>query len=223
MGLRAFLLVLPLLVTMKAYCVKPEVIIDTDKLRVYTCDTLVYFGLDFSQFYLLNELKLDQGHKMKDVYAPVWIQKFNEDYDAKRLKKLFDVEMFIYHTNSFQSKQLEKVNPELMVREKSSLMDSVGIRKIVRAYEPSTYSGVGVSLIVEEFNKSTEFASIIFTFFDIETKEVLFASRAFGFASGTGMEWHWRNGLTKTMYDFMITEYYFDRKKIIKQYKKNSR
>jgi len=135
----------------KSYGIHPDVLIESNKLRAYTCDTLVYFGLDFSQFYLLNEQKLYQGLKIYEIYAPVWIREFNEDYDAKRLKKLFDAEYFIHQTEAFQNEQLLLNNPELMVRSESHLFDSSIICETVEGYKLTQNSGVGMSLIVEEF------------------------------------------------------------------------
>lgn len=222
MKFKYIVIVVAIFIGVKGYCANNEVIADSCKLRAYTCDTLVFLGLDFSQFYLLNENKLNQGNKLKEVYAPVWLEKLGDDYDERRLQKLFDVDIFIYAVDQFQNRQLSLANPDKMVSAEQKRITLEQLQLIISDYIIEQHEGVGVSLVIEEFNKPMEEVSIIFTFFDLKTKRILYAVRSFGEAGTYGMELHWRTGLTSAMYEFMVNKYHWDRKKMIKQNKKNN-
>lgn len=220
MNFKILVLTVVLVFQVKLHAVQPEVVYEADKVAVYTTDTLVYFGLDFSRLYLLNKNKPGEGGKIKEVYAPVWIEKFNEEYNEDRLVKLFDIEHLIYNVDLFQSTQLERAISSKMVRAEQNLIDVETLIRIVSQYQTEGESGIGVSLVVEELSKPDELVSIIFTYFDIETKEILYAVRDFGEAGTYGMELHWRIGLKSAMYEYMLREYTWDRKQTLKELKK---
>lgn len=75
-----------------------------------------------------------------------------------------------------------------------------GIRHYIQNYYndiPST--GIGLSFIVESFNKTEETAYIWTTFFDIETKTVIFTTRIAGRAGGMGIRNYWANAVHKVI------------------------
>ena len=66
-------------------------------------------------------------------------------------------------------------------------------------YNDINSSGVGVSFIVESFNKREEVAYIWVTFFDIESKKVIFTTRRAGKAGGMGIRNFWANAVHKVI------------------------
>jgi hypothetical protein len=201
----------------------PEVLFDTGETTIFTATKLTYYGLDFSVMQLINPYKMGTGNKILETYASIWIIKFEEFYPQKRIKRLFDVETFLYEVKLFQTVQLEKNSPDIAVAEQPQNLNTQRIEEIVKDYRLDNGSGIGVSIIVQNFHKATEMVSACLTYFDIESRNLLYVVRIYGMAKGMGMEVHWREGLKDMWYDYMFTEYLFARKKVVKEQKRLNR
>ncbi len=67
--------------------------------------------------------------------------------------------------------------------------------------------GIGVTFVVESFNKSTDEASIYVAVFDIKTKNVLILERIIGKPMGIGLRNFWA-GAVKHVIKQITTDYY---------------
>ena len=199
----------------------PNEIVSTGKQKVFTTSELTYYGLDFSQMKLVNPYKLGTGDKILHTYVPVWVDQFDESYPEKRLNSLFSVDVFKYNNQLFQESQIAKNNADSIVVAEPSQFDAEKIGSIVTDYSVLEESGIGISIIIEMFEKETENVWGYITFFDIRSRELLYVYRSSGRASGMGMEVHWRTGLKDMWYDYIIKDYIFTKKKILKEQKKN--
>ncbi len=220
---KSILTIIAVFVIISLHAEESNTLFENGKEEALLTDKLVYYGLDFSNFHLCNEFKMKQGTYLFNVYIPVWIEKFNEVYGGKRLEKQFKADNFIYNPESFQQDQYNKIESKNVVIAKTNPLNADRLQQIVSDYTLREESGVGFTIVLEEYNKPDELVSAVFTFFDIKTKKVLYAYRDFGKPSGMGMEVHWRAGLIDVMHEYMLKEYYFEKKSVTKKYKKQNK
>ena len=67
--------------------------------------------------------------------------------------------------------------------------------------------GIGVSFIIENFNKGTQEATLFVVFFDIATKKVLVCEKMSGKAMGVGMRNYWAGAIKAILRQIDATEY----------------
>lgn len=90
----------------------------------------------------------------------------------------------------------------------SFLMDKKTVSKVIsKLGHGEKTEGIGVTFVVESFNKSTDEASIYVTVFDIKTKNVLILERIIGKPMGIGLRNFWA-GAVKHVIKQITTEYY---------------
>jgi trans-2-enoyl-CoA reductase len=67
--------------------------------------------------------------------------------------------------------------------------------------------GIGLSFIVENFNKGSQMATVYVTFFDIASKKVLISEKLSGKAMGIGMRNYWAGAIKAMLKQIDLTEY----------------
>ncbi len=87
------------------------------------------------------------------------------------------------------------------------------IQEIINGYDFKDNQGVGVMFVVEAFNKTTEQGAAWITFVNLSTKEVFFAERITGNASGFGLRNYWGNSFYGMMKQIKKREFEMWRKK----------
>jgi hypothetical protein len=70
------------------------------------------------------------------------------------------------------------------------MMTEEKVQKMVKKYTPSEKDGIGIVVIVENFDKTTELANVWITYFDPATKTVIRTRKYTAKASGAGIK-HW--------------------------------
>jgi len=77
----------------------------------------------------------------------------------------------------------------------------------VRSYPLTEKSGTGLVLIPENFSKPEEASTTWVVFFDLETREVLWAVRTTGKCGHLGYTAHWASGIIDGFKRFIRKEY----------------
>jgi len=167
--------------------------------------SVIWYGWDFSNFKVC-----DQNIKtyiVKDKYIPVWIEKMNDFFPEKHVRKELNKEFFSSNPNTIQNLYKQKNFREYLTDDKFELpLDS--IKAIVKRYPLTEKSGAGFVIIVENLNKPERYVTGYLTFFDINTKEVLWTTKMKGQAGGKwGPEEYYRNGLVE-IYPYFFRKYY---------------
>ena len=67
--------------------------------------------------------------------------------------------------------------------------------------------GIGLSFIIENFNKGTQMADIYVTFFDIASKKILICEKVSGKAMGIGMRNYWAGAIKAILKQIDASEY----------------
>ena len=166
--------------------------------KVYEADTIIYYGIDFSNFGLFNPEKVGQEESIIK-YFPVWINGVHKAYSKDQMEAILKKEV----EKNFQPVQerYKLIRDEWIGFEKHTF-ETDKIQSIVKEYELDRTTGVGLVLIIENFNKEKEHARVNFTFFDIETREVLWSVESKGEAMSAGMTKHWVNAIGSTFGPF---------------------
>lgn len=179
--------------------------------EISNVDEIVFYGYDFSNFTLVDPRKLN-NERVKE-YLPAWVdflnQKVNEDYLASKLRKKRVVFDFEYTT-----KVIRDLNPLDMVTLYRKEIHKDSIQSIIHSYHMNHKEGIGLSVIVECFDKHKDEASAYFTFFDIATKAVISTDCiTVADPSGIGLTSHWGSALT-TAFKYYLKHTYKKRLKV---------
>ena len=167
---------------------------------------IVFFGYDFGHFKLFEPKRLMEDGIKKNI--PLWIDylsaKEDEDFLKKKMRKNKIIFDFKYLTDIYHSL------PEsgLVSLSKCTIpVDS--IQSIINNYQTSQKEGIGLTIIVECFNKKIDASSAYFTFFDISTKKILMTDHysTSNHASGLGLSTYWGRAFEATVYAYFDEEY----------------
>lgn len=205
------------LILFSQFCIAgmPQVIVDSQLTRVMLSNEYTYYGIDFSKFKLINGEKMAQGESIKNTFCPAWLEKFDENNSQMFLKSRFYVETLNDERYPFQAEQYLKNSHTTIVSLYSIKWSIDTLELIVKDYQLTRKSGIGVSYIISEFNKNNELVSGYVTFFDIETRDLLYVFKTHGYGRGTGMTNHWYKGLKYGWNDYFLQGFQSDKSKVI--------
>jgi len=82
------------------------------------------------------------------------------------------------------------------------------LQSVVKSYVLNESQGLGMVINVVNFNKGREYSMAYVTFFDIGSRDILFAVLVTGEAGGGGMAGHWAGGIEKGVRGIFIDEIY---------------
>tara|TARA_B110000285_G_scaffold121611_1_gene137500 strand:- start:423 stop:1061 length:639 start_codon:yes stop_codon:yes gene_type:complete len=178
---------------------KDEYVHDFEK--VYDADTIFYYGIDFSNFGLYNPEKV--GHEQIIMkFFPVWMNKVHEAYSKGQIEMILKKEV----KKNFQQVQsrYKLLRDEWIGFDKHTL-ETQQIQELVKDYKLKRTTGIGLVLIIENFNKEKENARVNYTFFDITSREILWSIETKGEATGAGMTNHWATAIKNSFGPFKLT------------------
>jgi hypothetical protein len=179
----------------------------------FNATEVVWYGLDFTKAKFVGQF--DQGfgalpatgRDIRDKWIPQWnaliakepqnfkikdaFRKDNVYYDMAPLNEL-NSKIDVDNSMSFNPGKIERSDIDAMVKNYGT-----GDKK----------SGIGLTFIIENFNKGTETADIHVTFFDIATKKVLFTEKISGKAMGVGMRNYWAGAIKSILKQIDAAEY----------------
>ena len=174
--------------------------------EVFNSPSVVYYGVDMSMLKLTNPLKIGQDDNIRH-YIYAWISTFEkelppEKYIGKWLKKK---DNFTFEPEDVQ-KRAELVDENWIIREDYSFSFDQ-LKEIIQSYDLKQNSGLGFVINAENFNKKHEYMTLYYTFFDIQTREILWSTKIKGVPGGWGMNGFWSNGLTNSIKIFIDKNY----------------
>jgi len=166
--------------------------------KVFDSNNVIYYGVDMSMVKLTNPMKVGQDDYIRH-YLYAWIQTFEKElspyqYIRRWLKKK---DGFTFEPEDVQ-KRAELVDEEWVIRESYSFSIEQ-LKEIIQSYELKQDNGLGFVINAENFNKSREYMTLYYTFFDINSREILWATKIKGVPGGWGMNGFWSNGLTNSI------------------------
>lgn len=184
-----------------------------DSKSIFTSKEIVWYGLDFSKAHFVGSF--DQGlgyltasgYDMKTKWIPEWNGMIVREPNNFDFKKAFRKEKIQYNLNP-----LSKVNQTIDAIECMSFttgkINRTTIDSMVANYPDSDIKeGIGVSFIVENFDKTVEMAGIYVTFFDIKTKKVLLCNYLTGKPAGITIRNFWLGAIKDIIKQITKKEY----------------
>ncbi|MCB2196467.1 MAG: hypothetical protein KQH79_11455 [Bacteroidetes bacterium] len=165
--------------------------------KVFDSNNVIYYGVDMSMVKLTNPMKIGQDDFIRH-YLYAWVSTFEkelppEKYISKWLKK----EGFTFEPDDVQ-KRTELVDKKWIIRESYSFSIEQ-LKEIIQSYELQQDNGLGFVINAENFNKSHEYMTLYYTFFDIKSRKILWTTKIKGVPGGWGMNGFWSNGLTNSI------------------------
>lgn len=158
------------------------------------CD-VIWFGLDFSKARLIGSEGFNDPVAIKEDYFRKWNHLMISEGDKYNWGNALQVSDLKFDYGVVDEVN-DKVKVKTLVINKSYSIDESDIRDAVRAYNISEYKdGIGVTIVVESFDKIREQGFGYLTFFDVRTKQVLYTHKLVGEAKGFGFRNYWAGAI----------------------------
>jgi len=192
-----------------------------NKQKVFDANSIFYYGFDFSNMILVNSKKIGQEQKM-NKYFTAWLSDFEGVVPFKKIKHYLKKDFLINVKTNIQSRYFINTKKNWIASSDNNI-DIDDVFSLVGEYMNviNEKKGIGLVGIVESFNKSEERVSIIFTFFDVETGEVLWVTKAKGKSGGKGFTRHWTIGMMESLRNYIAYSYKPTTKEIYKSINEN--
>lgn len=158
------------------------------------CD-VIWFGLDFTQAKMIGSEGFNDPVAIKEDYFRKWNHLMISEGDKYEWGKALLVSDLKYDYGV-----VDVVNDEVKVKSlvinKSYSIAEEDIQASVKQYNLSEYKdGIGVVIVVESFDKIREQGFGYITFFDVNTKQVLYNHELVGEAGGFGFRNYWAGAI----------------------------
>lgn len=182
---------------------------------VFSSKTIVWYGLNFSEAKMVGQF--DQamgagpasGSDIKNKWIPQWNSLIMTEQKNFKIKEAFQKDEVFYDITPTE-KQNQNINSDdLMSFNTYTFKDAQKTAKEVvsKLKGGEKTEGIGVTFIVESFNKSMDEAVVYVAVFDIKTKNILILERMVGKPMGIGLRNFWA-GAMKHVIKQITTDYY---------------
>lgn len=183
--------------------------------EVFSSNTMVWYGLNFSEAKMIGQFDQAMGagpataSDLKNKWIPGWNNLIQTEQKNYKLKEAFKKDEIFYDIASTEKQNFSINTSELMSFNGFNFKDpQKTVSSIISKLKGGEKAdGIGVTFIVESFNKTTDEASIYVAVFDIKTKNILILEKMIGKPMGIGLRNFWA-GAVKHIIKQITTEYY---------------
>lgn len=180
--------------------------------QVKMASEIVFYGLDFSNFSLIEQKRTDEGQKIRDIHFPEWNTYFVKEIPEKTMARWLRKKNVTFD-NSVVSKLNAQADPNKVAVASLNMGNMYeSIKRSIAAYTTydSRQQGIGFVINVEYFDRRKLETSAYFTFFDIATHSIISTERvSVRKAQGGGLTNFWGVGLFEVMKDYIDKKYKF--------------
>lgn len=167
---------------------------------------IVFYGWDFSRFKVFDISKTGDAEEILKNYIPSWIGMLNEEYPTNKVASNFKKNV----TPNLASVQslFKNLDPDDIVTFLNYDFPIDSVRKVVKSYNLPEHSGVGLTIILESYNKPERYVTGYVTFFDIESREILWSTKMKGLP---GSKWGFAKYVFEgfvELYQYFVDDYY---------------
>lgn len=157
---------------------------------------IVFLGLDFTQARFIGKDGFEDTYKLKTYYLANWNMLLEEEYAKYNMPLIsLNAKNYLTETSDLILLNDEIEDIESMIINGSYNIDENDIKKSVKKYKLTQDDGIGVSFIVESFNKPLEKAVIWVTFINLNNGSLLYTERMEGKADGFGLRNFWAGSI----------------------------
>jgi hypothetical protein len=184
-------------------CVVVQTVVAQNNEQVKTSDksdsirnteSLYYYGVDFSHIRISDSLKVSRSAEYSKVYPRAWIAYLEKEIMRTHwVQRSLRKRTFYYKQNEIISVSVKVVNDFIIAEPYSFPLDTV--KYAIKQYNLNEKAGIGLVLIPENFNKQQEHARMWVVFFDIQNREILWATEVTGRCQHMGYTAHWGSGI----------------------------
>jgi hypothetical protein len=172
---------------------KPDYNAMGQKSAVNTSGSVYYYGVDFSHVRISDGPKVVKGPEYSSVYPRSWIAYVQKEMPPVTVQKKIRANSFLYKQDEIEGVSAKVVPDFIIGTDYAFGVDT--LKAAIKKYTVSQVSGTGLVLIPENFNKSQEKAMTWVVFFDIKTRDILWATKAYGKCKHMGYTAHWGSGI----------------------------
>jgi hypothetical protein len=174
--------------------------------EVFYRQDLVFYGYDLTYLKLTNPNKMGQSMQLIQQYFNDWNIELNKIVGYNNLKKWMGKRYMTLGTPIFQNYYKRDFNN--FVEYGNFCISFDDLQEIINSYVINETKGIGMVINLVNFNKDREFSMQWITFFDIETRKIMYAVLTTGEAGGGGMVGHWAKGVENGVRAIFIDEIY---------------
>ena len=182
---------------------------------VFNSKNIVWYGLNFSEARMIGQFDQAMGagpatsSDLKNKWIPGWNALVQTEQKNYKIKEAFQKDDVFYDVTPTDKQNYDINNNELMSFNSYVFKDAqkTATAIVSKLNGSQKTEGIGVTFIVESFNKSSDEAVIYVTVFDIKTKNILRLERMVGKPMGIGLRNFWA-GAVKHIIKQITTDYY---------------
>jgi hypothetical protein len=162
-------------------------------------DALVWFGLDYSHTKLIGtSVDFSDIESIRSKYFRSWNDLIISENRKFNIKKAYNVSTLEYEIDGTVERSMQNDPENMLTLKKQTLSEDV-VKEIINDCSTESDIETGVIYIVESLNKIDRKATVLVTFFNIKTKEIVLLKRVTGTPKGYGFRNYWINAIYKVL------------------------
>lgn len=166
-------------------------VLNQNTTSVFDAKEIVFFGLDFSKAKMISPNDFNDAYEIKNKYFDAWNGVIFKERSKYNISKIFKFNNVIYDFKVTQDVN-QKIDVSKIIAENASKLSDEDIQKSINEYKiEKDKNGIGLSVIVESFDKPKLIGIMYITFFDIGTRKILFTAEMKGKPGGFGLRNYW--------------------------------
>lgn len=182
---------------------------------LFTTKEIVWYGLNFIEAKMVGQFDQAMGaapataSEIKTKWMSAWNGLMIAEPQNFKIKEAFEKESVFYDigpvekaNQTIKTDNLMMVNPYVFADAQKSIKNAVA-----KLSGGEKKSGIGVTFVVESFNKTSDEATVYVVVFDIKTKAILITEKIIGKPTGIGLRNFWA-GAMKQVIKQIQKEYY---------------
>jgi len=150
-------------------------------------------GIDLSKVRLTDMTKMLDSKSIKEKYAPAWINAAHKEVKIKDIRKYHKKDEVTYRYGIIEKRYTLLSDDFVIAEDYSFPIDTV--KNMIKNYKLDEKEGIGYVVIAENFNKPKERLYTHHMFFDIKSRELLWAVKVDGRPAGIAFSAYWGEGI----------------------------
>lgn len=166
---------------------------------LYSSTEFVWCGIDYSQVKCIGPDGFNEPDEIKNKYFGAWNDLVLDEADKYDFKEAYNKTSQINDLNIIERRNDLPEVDELVIRDDYEFQEG-DLEQIISDYDLEfADEGLGLAYVVESLNKTEKAANIYVVFFDIATKEILWAKKYTEDAAGFGFRNYWARPIYETI------------------------
>lgn len=175
--------------------------------KIINAPKITWLGLDFTSLHLIEDPEnngFNDPEKIKSYYFNEWnamVYAEPEKYDFKNFLQKDEVEIGLDEIKTWNEEvKIQEAIINSYDKNPSPERTNEELQSILNKYSYEGFSGIGLKLIITEMNKRNAMTTGYFTFFDIDSKQIIYTKKMESKAGGFGFRNYWLGSFYR-MYD----------------------